>query len=328
MAAQKKAGISVRDKRLASRFCNHLLGDAAWFSKLQRKLFMETQGRLVLQTRSQLTSWLSTVDQSTRGDGKRKRLRGQGPSNDGISAALFEWYSGLRRDNHRVTVAATKRKAEALTGGPVARYWFYRWCMRNDVVLRKIQRRSQHSLETIRSYCQSFHQYLYRIRSEQNVTILINLDEVPFSFSGGLKSGTTLCQRGATDVITSEDPKWDKRCASFVAIIGVIKRGAQWENLPLKCAVLLRRTAKKPWLIQNPHRWLITESPSGVVTGTYMSNYVAPYIRSQLATLLSPGEKAVVIMDSATGHLTDASKAAFKAFSHFAVIPGGMTQFL
>jgi hypothetical protein len=90
------------------------------------------------------------------------------------------------------------------------------------------------------------------------------------------------------------------------------------------CSVLLRRDCKKPWLLKVPTSWLVAESASGVVTGKFVSRQLIPHCHEQ--TRLTRTDRKVLIMDSASGHTTPASRAQAKTFQ-LAVIPGGITQF-
>ena len=143
----------------------------------------------------------------------------------------------------RVSVASAKRKASCRKGSPVPRIWFYRWKKRYGIVLRSTQRTTTRTSEDISKSLQSFHEFLYNIRLSRIVSIIINLDMIPFPFSGSMNSTSffALSARGCRDIIVAEDPAWTKRCASYIAILVVIKRASWFEPLFLRCVVLLRR---------------------------------------------------------------------------------------
>ena len=212
----------MKDKRTAMRLLGSLQGETEWFSKLQRELYLTTRGRVFLSGRSQLQSWKRQTENSSRGDGCRKRLRGENVGEDDVGSELYRWFSSLRAQNLRVSVATTKLKARTLKGESVTRKWFSKWKKRHSIVLRSVQRRTTKTHEQIVACIQGFHQFLYSIRLSRCIAIIINFDEIPFSFSGSMNSNSTLSERGTTNVMVSEDPNWDRRCCSFIASVAVI----------------------------------------------------------------------------------------------------------
>ena len=130
-----------------------------------------------------------------------KRLRTRPRSTDPVGTELLEWYTNLRSQNMRVSVAAAKARARVINGTPVSNKWFYRWKRQHDIVLRSVQRTTTRTIQEITALLNSFHQFLYNILLASIVSIIINLDEIPFSLSGSMNSRSTLSDRGSRNVI-------------------------------------------------------------------------------------------------------------------------------
>jgi hypothetical protein len=295
------------------------------FSDTQREFYIKTRGLHILHCRSQLDKWRHLPFEY--GAGKVKRRTGPRVDKDPASVQLYQWFLVTREKGLPVSVAALKRKAEVILGAKPMKWWVQRWRVRYDVVLRMIQRRSAKPMEEIAEKLQTLHQYVGECRFNRVIKIFINFDEVPWSYSGSHSPGRTLEVCGAQNVFSTVDPNWDKRCASFIPVLAIICRASGWECLPLKAAVLLRRDCKKAWVLPNSHGWLVDESASGVVTSMFVGGKLLPFISAQVRSLLSEGEESMIIMDSASGHITEYARSVAKSEHNLAVIPGGLTQF-
>ena len=116
----------------------------------------------------------------------------------------------------------------------------------------------------------------YGARLNNVVGVYVNFDEIPFSYSGQMSGGHTLDYRCANNVMTSEDPAWNKRCCSFIPCLCIVERALGHSKLP--CCLLLRRSAKSKWVLSNPMNWLISETGSGVVNTQFIAKTFLPWL--------------------------------------------------
>ena len=90
------------------------------------------------------------------------------------------------------------------------------------------------------------------------------------------------------------------------------------EVIPVGCAFLFRRNAKKALRLSNPKNWLLHFSKSGVVATELCANFLGAQFQ----------DPTFLLMDSAAGHTTVTTLTRFRtvnAFSEVAIIPGGLT---
>ncbi len=166
---------------------------------------------------------------------------------------------------------------------------------------------------------------MYELRANVVVYVYVNFDEMPMSFSGSMTGGKTMEVRGTRAVFASVDPNWDRRNSSFIPVLCVVKRALGWEAVTRPCLVVLRRDAKRSWVLTPPKGWLVAESASGVVTTTFVVNTILGFVSAAVKSTTTGAP--VLIMDSASGHISLAARDAAKRLFHLAVSPGGITQF-
>ena len=136
------------------------------------------------------------------------------------------------------------------------------------------------------------------------IRVFFNFDEMPGTFSGTMNNDKTLDRRGNTAIHVATDPNWDRRNSSFIPVLAVVKRQLGWEPLSLPCALLLRRDARTPWLL-NP--------PAGLACrrACLRCRHDAVCVASQLLPWLNNAVKAsgfddkpCLSVDSASGHIS------------------------
>ena len=194
------------------------------------------------------------------------RDRSAKPDGDATSKALAQWFAEKRGAKVRVSVATLKRQAKVLNDEDLPRWWFSKWKQRYNIFNRAVQRCTTKTLAELMTLLQSFHSFVYGAKLNNVVGVYVNFDEITFSYSGQMSGGHTVDYRGANNVMTSEDPAWDKRCCSFIPCLCIVKRALSgYETFKLPCCLLLRRSAKSKWVLSNPMNWLISETGSGVV---------------------------------------------------------------
>ena len=209
-----RQGIPGKWKKLAKK----LRGEGKTFTEVQQKVYEQSCGKAFISTRHQLTAWCAKDYE--RGTGCGSRVRAKKPQN-ALSTQLLAWFKAQRDNRVTVSITMLKRKAASLNAGGVdlPRWFISRWRVQNCVVMRSIQRRTTKSPEQLRALIQSFHSYVYGARLARRIGIFVNFDEIPMSFSGSMHGGETLEFRGTTDILSSTDVSWDKRCGSFIPIL-------------------------------------------------------------------------------------------------------------
>ena len=319
-----RKGIAGKWKKLAKR----LRGEGKSFTEVQREVYEKSSGVVFVSTRHQLHTWCAKEYQ--RGTGSCSRVRGKKPQN-ALSTELLAWFKAQRENRVAVSVTMLKRKAASLNvgGDDLPRCFVSRWRARNCIVMRSIQRRTTKSPEQLRALIQSFHSYVYSARLQRSIRIFVNFDEIPVSFSGSMHGGGTLEFRGTTDVLSSTDTNWDKRCGSFIPILVVVQRSIGFDVVRVPSCFLLRRSAKKMWRLLNPQKWLIEQTDSGVVTTHFISEVMLPWLTDILKPLRADEKDTpLLIFDSASAHHSKTSLGVARTSFVVAVIPGGCTQFV
>ena len=115
-----------------------------------------------------------------------------------------------------------------------------------------------------------------------------------------------------------------KRMGTLIAILGVQQTGDELRTLALKPTVLLK--SKKPKVIENPNNLLCTMNPTCVINTAYMRDHFVPCLRLQLQ---QPNASAIVILDSASAHISPLVLSALRlAGFRYLVPPGGFTIFV
>ena len=315
-----KAGIKPKWKRYAKK----LVGELRKFSEVQQSLWLRSRGKVFLQSPNQLKAWCSK--EYGRGD-QRMRAHKKKENADPTSTSLADWFSEKRKANVRVSVAMLKRQASFLNGGDLPRWWISKWKQRYNVVYRAIQRRTTKSMEEVLKLLQRFHEFVYGARLNNVVSVYVNFDEVPFSYSGQMSGGCTLEYKGAVNVMSGEDPMWDKRSCSYIPCLCIVRRALGFESYRLPCSILFRRTAKKKWTLANPKKWLLEESPSGVVNTQFIAKTFLPWLNDEVKRI-GMNDATILCYDSASGHKSKPSVAVAKTMFQLCVFPGGTTQFL
>lgn len=155
-------------------------------------------------------------------------------------------------------------------------------------------------------------------------TIVLNYDEIPASFAGLLSNVHTLEHGGSANVMVAFNDNHFKRMGTLIASLAVRKVGDVYEPIGIKPAIILKQNTPKA--VANPHNLLVSTTPTGVINSDYMKDHFIPNLQAQLQAL---GGKALVIMDSASAHISaPVLKAFHKGGCHCAVIPGGLTMFV
>lgn len=190
------------------------------------------------------------------------------------------------------------------------------------IVPRKAQRKTLLSEALRTERLQSFYTFLWKAPKEH--TIILNYDEIPASFSGLLRNAGTLEHRGTENVMVALDDKHFKRMGTLVASLAVKKEGDALATQVIKPALILKQNRLK--FVSNPNNLLVTGSPTGMITSDYMKDHFIPNLLRQLQVI---GGKTLVVMDSASAHLSPSVLRAFRTGGcHCAVIPGGLTMFI
>jgi hypothetical protein len=152
----------------------------------------------------------------------------------------------------------------------------------------------------------------------------LNYDEIPASLAGLLGNVQTLDHRGSDNVMVAFNEQHFKRMGTLIASLAVRKMGDAFEQVPIRPAIIIKQASPK--VVANPHGLLVSTTPTGVISGDYMKDQFIPDLQAQLQAL---GGKTLVIMDSASAHLSNSVLKAFQRIGcHYAVIPGGLTMFV
>lgn len=169
---------------------------------------------------------------------------------------------------------------------------------------------------------QSFYEYVFRLPRDH--TIIVNYDEIPASLAGLLGNATTLEHRGTDNVMVSFNEQHFKRMGTLIASLAVRRVGDTWTPIPIKPALILKLNSQKT--IANPNHLQVVGLPTGVINADYMQAHFIPDLQAQLQAL---GGKILVVMDSASSHISKTVINSFhKAGCYCAVIPGGLTMFV
>ena len=316
LGVSKRYDVSVGIKRRAVA----LKAGGMAFALVQIEVYVLSRGLSKLSNRKQLREW-GTISEAALASSKRQR--GANVDKCEHSVRLAEWFTERRRRHLLVTCQQAQAEASRLLGKPVHKGWWWRWKCRYKVVTRSIQRQTKKTEEEIKLLLLSFHTHVFRNYMHRLISFVINFDEIPWPPSGSMNKGTTLDFKGTKNVIVHRDPRLDKRAASFIAVLACAKYTDGWAPVQMKCAVLLRREAKTPWVLNNPEGWLINESKTGVVTGNWMVHSFIPFLKAQIPEIEGV---PLIIMDSASGHIQSDSKASLQTFSMLSTIAGGGTQ--
>ena len=112
--------------------------------------------------------------------------------------------------------------------------------------------------------------------------------------------------------------------ATLIAMLAIRKDGEAFLPVHLLPAVILK--LKNPKVIANPNNLLVTSNKTGVINSVYMRDTFIPHLVAQLRRV--PGQ-ALIILDSASAHISKTVLAAFRAAGlKYAIIPGGLTMFI
>lgn len=288
--------------------------------------------RISKRTLSTQTVWLQTVKDHGTGSIKRSRSRKE---EDALGVKLWTWFEERRKQNCWITPTMLQNQAKIFNNGVAPpRYYLCRWRFRHNIVPKSIHRKTMRPAQEIVDKLHKFHNFVQDAHERAKVFVIINTDQIPMSFCGSMNISSTLDVSGSRNVMVASDPAWERRCASFMPCLAVVRNGNEWVCENIKGAILLRRTAKKKWSFPNTHGWLIEENCTGVVNGAFTSQQFIPHITRQIDTMKMQGkipqeaEVCMMVLDSASGHLTDAVQVACsEAKIVRAVIPGGLTMF-
>ena len=166
--------------------------------------------------------------------------------------------------------------------------------------------------------------YCYSYLQPESLKVWVNLDEIPASLAGIMGIPVTLQHKNVQNVKMCVDEKHFKRLGTLIAVLAVQSTENGFAPRHMDPAIILKSQERK--VVANPGNLLVVSNATGVINSAYMCDSFLHYLLKQVQKL--PGE-AVIIMDSASAHLSEEVLAAFRAAGlRFAIIPGGLTCFI
>ncbi len=301
--------------------------------------------------------WEKKADASHSQSEKRVRRFVQDKP-DTPGGKLIAWFAGELREHRIVLKPRLRREAakffhECCPDTPLPSGWLERWMARCHVRAFSILRRINLPADVILARLQSFDNWLLKVRSPDvhpDDDMIVNFDEIPWSRAGGM--GDTALGGGGTAPATNIriDANESKRCCSLIAISVIARRRegerwGEWFDVPFPwLALFIGARAQLPDASSlempraggaKPLCWKVCRNDSGVVNMVWMSTIFVPWLAGELQRVRREErmpldrKKAVVIMDSASGHIAPMTIAAFHAHVSeipVCVIPGGITS--
>ena len=293
----------------------HELGKS--FVEIQSAVFFRSHCTTLLDGNAQLLRWVkSTLGKAVTS----ARRRGSGAGRKPVDCELDKHLSiEMRAKHRRVTSVAIVAAAEAHAGHAVSRSWIRRWRHRHQVV----RRAKTNSPEDLCTKFDSFLNYVTQVHEKHKISVVINFDEIPVSYSGKMSDPGTYDLRGTADVLIAAKEAHIKRFATLISCLGI------WRNnvaqLTISPAIIfIGPTPRTP--TSNPNGLLINYRETGVATSTCER----ATSRTSSMNCRSRELQKVKHWSFSTRQSRTSRNACCVCYEclHVAVIPQGCTQFL
>ena len=306
------------------------------FLAVQELLFKKTRGRFFVQRANAVEGWRASVATAPKEAG-RSRTKGGGRvcvAAD-VDKKLLEFVLEKRAPDQQVIVTRKMllMKAVELSSAQdrekVDDEWLRRFMERHDLVTVKVMNLTRLTQDIKCERAQAFHRFIQQSHQESGpFEIIMNIDEVPGSLCATMSGGAlrTVAVRGAPAAQGGMNPNHLKRFGTCVAALVITRSdGGDWvQQTGVLPAIIIKCPNKKPPTIQNPHGLNVTFNECGVINERWCLDHMVSWIRS-----ITGGRKTLLVLDSATSHITPKMKDALKGIGcHLCVVPGGLTPHL
>ena len=284
-----------------------------------KKTSISAAARMHKVDRKCIREWLKQEDSINETDQDKCRIAGAGRplQCDAFDELLLEEIQNERSQHHRVTRNRVIELGASLLQdlkleASLSNGWLECFLNRHNLVTRKVTNKPKLNAETLTTRAASFIKQVRELIStyciqERNI---INMDETAIFLEH--KKGTTLEERGATDVPVRS---FGFEKIRLTAVFAAAADGTKMKPcIMVKGKVTSIQTENGMAKLTNSKSWMNTDS--FIMWIDYMFPFVVP-------------NTVLLVFDSARSHISKKSKAHLHARGIlFAVIPGGLTCYL